>query len=139
MITNTSITLYNRYVVSGAEKYQRTVISAVAFEQRLASRSNLSDNTARVFIPHDLGTNYLDPIPWLALAVKTGKWTLNEGDVIVKGTVTDEIVAAVISPPSPAVTMTNLQAKYDFIFTIVSVSSMDAGSSRMHHWDVGLK
>jgi hypothetical protein len=117
--------------VSGAEKYQRTQLSDVAWENRkqanVIASGLLAADSATVYIPFVLGTDYLKPIAWQA--AKTGKWTLQIGDVIVKGTVTDEITGGF--------TMTNLKAKYDDVVVIKSVDTMDAGSLSMQHWQVG--
>jgi hypothetical protein len=141
MRTNTGCTIYNHYVVSGAEHYQRTELSAVAWENRKAAnviRSGLlTADSVVVYIPFAMGEDYLKPKAWQALSVKTGYWTLAVGDVIVKGLVTDEIHDAVVSPPSSAFTMTNLKALHDDVVTIRSVDTMDAGSLSMRHWQVG--
>lgn len=141
MRTNTGCTIFNKYVVSGAEHYQRTVLVAVAWENRKASnvlRSGLlAADSAVVYIPFSLGANHLDPHAWAALTTKTGKWTLAVGDVIVKGLVTDEIHDAVVGPPAiPAFTMTNLKALYDDVVTIKSVDVFDMGSASLQHWKV---
>lgn len=142
MNTNTSMTLYNK--IAGTETYQRTVIVAVEWENRKAvngMRSGaLASNSARVFIPKSVGTNYLKPKAWQALTTKTGKWTLQEGDVIVKGAVMDEIREAVVGPPAVAAfTLTNLKAKYDDVLTITSVDTHDMGSLVLQHWEIGAK
>jgi hypothetical protein len=141
MRTNTGCTVYNRYIVSGSEHYQRTELAAVAWQNRKAANviasGLLAADSATIYIPFALGTNYVKPIAWQALSVKTGYWTLAIGDVIVKGLVTDEIHDAVVSPPSAAFTMTNLKAKYDDVVTIKSVDTMDAGSDSMRHWQIG--
>lgn len=148
MRTNCDITIYNRYVVSGAEKYQRVVVLGVAWENRkaantLASGGKIAAYSARVFIPFARGVSYIEPKAWQALTSKTGKWTLQEDDVIVKGAVTDEIVAASTDPithvVTPAFTITSLKAKYDDVLTVASVDTMDTGSFSMQHWNVGLK
>jgi hypothetical protein len=148
MESNTPLTLYNK--IAGTETYQRTVIPAVEWENRKAvngMRSGaLSSNSARVFISMALGTNYLKPKAWQALTTKTGKWTLAEGDVIVKGMVTDEIHAAVpysagppIVPAVPAFTVTSLKNKYDDVLVITSVDTFDMGSEALRHWECGAK
>ena len=149
MINNTTMTLYNK--ISGTETYQRTVIPGpVQWENRKAANGMrtgaLASNTARVFILISLGGDYLKPKAWQALVTKTGKWTLQDGDVIVKGTVTDEIHAAVpgsagppIVPEVPAFTVTSLKAKYDDVLVITSVDTFDMGSVALRHWEVGAK
>ena len=142
MKTNTSLTLYNK--IAGTETYQRTVIVAVEWENRKAVNGMKSDalasNSARVFIPRSVGANYLKPKAWQALTTKTGKWTLQEGDVIVKGAVTDEIHEAVVGPPAVAAfRMSDLKAKHDDVLTITSVDTYDMGSPVLQHWEVGAK
>ena len=148
MENNTSLTLYNK--IAGTETYQRTVIPAVEWENRKGvngmKSGALASNSARVFISLAMGVNYLKPKAWQALTTKTGKWTLAEGDVIVKGTVTDEIHAAVpysAGPPEvPAVAafaMSDLKKKYDDVLTITSVDTYDMGSEALRHWQVGAK
>ena len=131
MRTNCAATIYNKYVVSGAECYQRTGILSVAWENRKAANviasGLLAADSATIYIPFSVGAYYLKPIAWQA--AKTGKWTLQIGDVIVKGLVTDEIVTGF--------TMTNLKALHDDVVTIRSVDTMDAGSLSMRHWRVG--
>jgi hypothetical protein len=140
MRTNTSCTVYNKYVTAGNALYQRTVISAVEWENRKAvnviKSGLLEADSAVIFIPSSNVTTYLKPKAWQALSTKTGKWTLQNGDVIVKGTVTDEIHAAVVSPPSAAFTMTDLKAKYDDVITVHSVDTFDLGSTALQHWKV---
>jgi hypothetical protein len=144
MRTNTDLTIYNKIIVAGSETYQRTAISAVAWENRkaanvIASGGQISVDSARVFIPYARGANYLKPKAFQALTSKAGKWTLQVGDVIVRGIVTDEIHDAVVSPPSAAFTLTNLKAKYDDVLVISSVDTMISGSQSLWHWQVGAK
>ena len=136
MINNTAITIYNKYVDAGVEKYQRTVVANVQWENRKAInviKSGLQDaNSATITIPFARGTvNYTKPKAWLALVAKTGYWTLAVGDYIVKGSVADEI--------SSSFTISQLKAKYDDVVQITIVDTMDFGSSAMQHWEVGCK
>ena len=135
MRTNADMTIYNKYLSSGADKWQRTQIENVKFEGTKASSGlssgRLASNVATIYIPKDRGDNYTAPKAWQALVTKTGKWTLQDGDVIVKGLVTDEI--------GTGFTMTQLFAKYDNVLTITSVDTMDAGSASIQHWQIGAK
>ena len=88
-------------------------------------------DSASIFIPFARGANYLKPIAWQELLSKAGKWTLQIGDVIVRGLVSDEI--------SSSFTITNLKEKYDDTLTISSVDSMDSGSANLQHWRIGAK
>jgi hypothetical protein len=131
MRTNTAATIYNKYVTSRIEYYQRTGILAVEWENRKAANviksGLLGADSVVIYIPFSVGAYYLKPIAWQA--AKTGKWTLQVGDVIVKGLVTDEITGGF--------TMTDLKAKYDDVVVISSVDTMDYGSLSMRHWQVG--
>ena len=136
MRTNSDLTLFNRYLVAGAETYQRTVIADVAWENRkaanvLASGGNLAADSVAVYIPLARGDDYLAPKAWQALVSKTGQWTLQVGDVSVRGTVTDTI--------GPSFTLTALKAKYDDVLVITSVDTMDSGSPALQHWQLGAK
>lgn len=144
MRTNSDMTIFNRYVVGGSEKYQRTQIVDVAWEDRknsnvLSTGGNIAADQATVYIPFARGTNYLSPKTWQALSVKTGKFTFQPGDVIVTGLVSDEIHDAVVSPPSAAFTVSSLKTKYDDVLVISTVDEMDIGSVNMRHWKLSAK
>jgi hypothetical protein len=61
--------------------------------------------------------------------VKTGKWTLQQGDVIVRGLVSETIDADY--------TISDLKRDYDDVVAIRSVDLMDNGSLARWHWQVG--
>jgi len=82
-----------------------------------------------LYIPYLRGTDYLDPVTWNALTTKTGKFTFQAGDVVVKGLVTDTI--------SSGFTITDLKAKYDKTAVIRNVESIDAGVDEMRMWKIG--
>ena len=133
MIPNGHITIYNRYFVNRVETYQRTVIRDVVWQatKAVSGRSTgvLASNIAIVFIPMARGANYLKPKAWQA--ARSGKWTLEEGDVIVRGEATDNITTEY--------TITSLRAEYEDVVTITSVDAMDQGSPNVQHWQVGCK
>ena len=138
MKTNSDITIYNKYIVAATrtEAYQRTQVQDVAWESRkaanvLATGGNLAADAARIFIPFARDEDYLDPKAWQALSTKTGKWTLQVGDIIVKGLISTEI--------SGATTITTLKNTYDNVLIITSVDTMDMGSESMQHWQVGAR
>jgi hypothetical protein len=142
MRTNADITVYNKYIdpTTRTPMYQRTQLTKVAWEDRKGAnviRSGLLQaDQATIFIPYLAHcTTHLDPKAWLA--AKSGKWTLQSGDIVVKGLVSDEIHAAVVSPPSAAFTVSDLEAKYDNVLLITSVDPMLSGSQSMWHWKVG--
>lgn len=136
MITNADCTIYNKYMSAGSELYQRTQIVDVTWSSGkarnvIASGGNIAADQAAVYVPYARGANYTLPKAWQALVTKTGKWTLQVGDYIVKGLVTDEITGGF--------TMTSLKAKYDDVLQISSVDTMQAGSLSMWHWQIGAK
>lgn len=139
MITNTpAVTIYNKYLHSTtkAELWQRTVVLDVTWENTkgrsiLATGGTIAANQAVLFIPFERGSNYKSPKTWLALPVKTGMWTLQVNDMIVRGNVPEEI--------TDLFTVSSLKEKYDDVLAIASVDAMDIGSFSMQHWEVGLK
>lgn len=135
MKTNCQATLYNKYIVSAtrAEAYQRTALGAVYWENRravnrIASGGDIKADKVLVMIPFSLGANYLEPVAWQKLTSKAGKWTLQPGDFIVKGAVTDTI--------SSSFTISDLKKKYNDVMSISSVDPMDMGGVRVQHWEV---
>lgn len=134
--TNANITVYNKYKDAAlhTEKYQRAQLSGVYWEDRQKIRQTkggmIDANTATIIIPFvAAGTAYLAPVTWQALVTKTGKMTLQEGDIIVRGLVTDEI--------GSSFTPSMLKAKYDEVLTITSVEKFDTGAARLYYWAIG--
>jgi hypothetical protein len=115
------------------EAYQRSEIKLVVWQATKAvsgSKSGLlASNIATIFIPFGVAAEYLQPKAWQAS--KTNHWTLQEGDIIVRNIVTDEI--------SSGFTITDLRAKYDDVVMITSVDAMDQGSPNVQHFEVGCK
>ena len=132
MQTNADVTIYNKYMVGRVDTWQRVQISDVHWEQRHARNQIDSDDLAAVFIPMARGADYLSPRLWQVLPIKTGSWTLQIGDVIVKGLVSDQLVAGTY-------TLSNLKAAYDDVLIITSVDTRDFGSTNLHHWQIGAK
>lgn len=131
MRTNSSITVWNKYRVSNVDTYQRTQILDVAWEQRHARNQFDRDDLATVYVPMERGADYLKPHDWQALTSKAGKWTLQVGDIVVKGLVSDEL--------TPTFSLSALKAKYDDCLIIASVDTFDFGSANLQHWRVGAK
>lgn len=131
MQTNTDITLYNKYLVGRVDTWQRTQIEDVHWEQRHARNQIDSDDLATIFIPFARGGDYLAPRVWQVLTPKTGSWTLQIGDVIVKGLIADELAGSF--------TLSDLKRLYDDVLIITSVDTRDFGSSNLQHWQVGAK
>lgn len=151
------MTIYNAY--TGANRltvYQRTQIknaqSTNCANWNDTKGANVSKigltaaDQALITLPMEVGANFLDPRAWQALVSKTGKWTLQVGDIIVKGLITDEIhelIAALPGPPVvpavPAFTVSDLKAKYDNVLLITSVDTLDRGRVALRHWKIGAK
>lgn len=129
MRTESDCTIYNKYLVGRVETWQRVQIEGVHWEQRHAREGNEDNDFTLVFIPFARGDDYLKPHEWQTLTTKTGAWTLQIGDVIVKGLVADELVVGTF-------TLSNLKAAYDDVLMIASVDTRDFGSSNMQHWEV---
>lgn len=128
MITESNATVYNKYLVGRVDTWQRVEIEGVHWEQRHAREGNQDNDFTIVFIPFARGDDYLKPREWQALATKTGSWTLQIGDVIVKGLVDDELVVGTF-------TLSNLKAAYDDVLVIASVDTRDFGSASLQHWE----
>lgn len=142
MLTNANATIFNKYISGGAEVYQRTQIVdpdgdySVAWENRkganvLQTGGNIAADHAAIYIPMAGNDAYRAPKAWQALVSKVGFWTLQTGDYIVKGLVTDAI--------SGAFTISSLKAKYDDVLQITTVDTYDAGPDDLQHWQVGGK
>ena len=137
MKTNTPLTIYNKYYDQDLQKevYQRKVIPAVMWEDRkdrnvIATGGNLAANQATIYIPFtwDLPT-FLKPKAWLALADKTTNWTIQKGDILVKGELTQEL--------GSSYTPSDLKADYDDVLSVASLDTMDLGSFALQHWKIG--
>ena len=131
MIPNSDITIYNKYIENRVEKYQRFELTAVVWQATSAisrAKEQVPANSALVMIPFALGTEYQKPKAW---QVNRTGWTLQEGDIIVRGIVVEEI--------DTEYTVTNLRADYDEVLMIQSVAAMDEGSANMQHWEVNCK
>ena len=118
MKTNSDMTLYKKSVVAGDESWTREVVRNVHWETvdgMLTRRdASIADNKVTVFIPFSRGSV-----------------VINDGDVIVKGHVSDVI--------STNFTMTDLKKKYgsSAVFTVKNVAIRDFGEAHMQHWQVG--
>lgn len=133
MIPNGHITIYNKYTVAlgRAEAYQRAEVKNVVWQSTKAvsrMREQTAANTALILIPFSVGTDYQEPKAW---KVDREGWTLQEGDIIVRGIVTDEIGAGY--------TVSDLKADHESVVQIASVDAMDQGSPNIQHWEVTAK
>ena len=97
-LCNDTITVLNAWYnqETGYDEYHATVISGVSWFKRV--ETNISDSgldsadVTVIRIPDDAdfaGKTYVDPITYKGLADVSGSFTLQQGDVIVKGVVED--------------------------------------------------
>jgi len=129
VIPNSDITIYNRYILNRAEKYQRYEVSDVVWQSTQSVTTKFTAaNLATVFIPFSQCDNYL---PFKEWTYGTDNWTLHEGDIMVRGIVTDEI--------TDTFTLSDLRAAYNNVFTVTTIDEMNQGSLHMRHYMVGLK
>lgn len=129
------VTIYNRSIdpLTHAETWTRHSLCGVTWEDRKAARPLHADMIPSpeviVYIPQLLRGDYLNPLAFQALFNKNGFWTLQLGDVLVRGLVEDEI--------SPDFSIHDLKRKYDDVLVIRSIDSRDNGSLALRHWQVG--
>ena len=136
MQTNADITIYNRYfdTTTRTDKYQRTVIYDVFWEDKKAVNRLQSgvENADEVFIAipfmYSSKKEYASPNDFASIIDKTGHFTLQESDRVVKGEIDFEITGKV----------SDLDKNYE-AFTVTSIDTKDFGSMHMRHWEVGAK
>ncbi len=127
MKTNTSMTIYNKYFNSTirGDSWQRHVISDVFWDSKRGAsyfKGLTRSDIGAIYIPFWLNDmrDFVDPIEFATS--RTGKWTIQNGDIIVKGIVTDEITK-----------QSELETKYSDVLTISNYTINDFGSSNMQH------
>jgi hypothetical protein len=135
MIPNGHITVYNKYIdpTTRTEKYKRSEIYNVVWQGSKAvtsARNQTAANSALILIPFASGTGYALPKIWQADSLHTG-WTLQEGDIIARGMVNQNITTEY--------GVTQLKANYEDVVMVASVDAMDQGSANVRHWEVGCK
>jgi len=118
MLPNADITIYNSYLdpVTKLNKYHRTVLEGVNWS--MTRNSTISNGSVTVAynttIVLDKLPNYLTPLEFSKLADKTGFFTFNTSDRIVKGKLELEITK-----------LTDLTAGYDsVVFMSISESKL---------------
>lgn len=130
MTTNTPITIYNKYfdLITQSDRWQRHVIYETFWESHRSVNFNkgMSNNSkCKIYIPSDANyfTDYIDPIAFRSNHIN--HWTIQNGDLVVRGIITDEIVR-----------QSDLERKYDDVCVVSYVAKNDYGSSNMHHFEV---
>ena len=140
MLTETSATLYNAVTEKGTGRmiYYRTIIPAVHWEDRRASggsgTSHPSANSVSVFIPFSaedfMSADYAKSEDYAKMreAGITHIWTLAPGDLLLKGTVQDEI--------GENMSIKEFMSRHRETVTIQAIDTVDYGSYAMRHWEV---
>ncbi len=130
---NDTCTVYNKYIDGKIEKWQRTVLNGVFWDEVRGSnfRKTGVENADSVFIlvPKFVGVDkqFLPSQEWQSLEDKTGSWTLQPGDTIIKGGITYEIIKS-----------SKELEQFDECYKITKVDGKLFNSS-MAHWEVGAK
>lgn len=125
------MTIYNKYLdqVTLTDKWQKHVVHEVLWDGMSAGKALngiMQTNTCKVYIPYNANyfTEYLSPIDFLA--DPTDHWTINIGDIIVKGTVNDDINK-----------MSDLKTLYTDVYTVNFWKDNRYGSPPMWHFELG--
>ncbi len=132
---NDTVTVYNKYKGSdGAEKWQRTVLYGVfwnAIKGAVMRRTGVSSaDSVQLIIPVSVRASraeYKRPKEWAGLTNKTGYWTLQSGDTIIKGRIEYDVVRS-----------SKELLDFDDVLTITSVDTKAFGNG-MDHWEVSGK
>lgn len=106
--------------------YKRTVLSKVHFEGVRASNIDKEvkvNDSLLVIIPFSID-GYVKPKAYQQLEDTVDKWTLQEGDIIVKGIVEDDIQ----SPKD--------LRHLDDVYTINSIETLDYSVTCLNHFEV---
>lgn len=89
---NTTVTLYNKYEASNGEvTWYRTVLKGCfwGYETRYNRVGDATEMTKVLICRVRVNGKFLEDYEWQALADKTSKFTFSEGDILVKGEVSD--------------------------------------------------
>ena len=125
MRTNADCTVYNKYQGNWVFSHLYGVFwDEVKGINTLKSGLQNADSLT-LYIPFKVtcSKEYQDPKQYDG----TG-WTLQKGDIVVKGIVTDEIKS-----------ITDLEQKYGSVHSITSIDKLDFGSANMRHFEIGGK
>lgn len=126
MMTNTKMTIYNKYLDTLTHKktYKRHIIDNVFWDDSLGVNLNMGYENAdkvNIYIPYDKNdfSTYKEPKQY-----NGSGWTLQNGDFIVKGEVDIEEVSGIKE-----------LSQYE-TFTITVVDNKDFGSDNMKHFEI---
>lgn len=137
MTTNADITVYNATIDrdDGVSSYRATHITGVNWQQELkvtvGDKGLNSANIINIYIPFNSSTDnktYVKPSEYDRQTDKDQIFTFKSGDIIVKGVCNDEIK-----------NLNSFRQSHDDVVTVISVDTLDNGSSSLQHWKVGAK
>ena len=129
MKTNTKMSVYNKHTDNEKNVvFKKHLIEEVFWDDSKGININTGYAEAddvNVFIPKTTKNmiGYTEPKKYKGL---TNTWTLENGDLIVKGDTKEKEVPGI----------KELAKKYDNVFTVSLVDDKDFGSSSMHHFEI---
>ncbi len=126
-----AMTIYNN-VDKENGKWVFTQLDGVMWDNAKARNVNVSGianaDALNLVIPFDVTViddkEYKEPKEWKQSTENS--WTIQTGDIIVKGFVDDVIM-----------TQRDLEKKYDEVYVVNTIDAKIFGSKNMWHWEVG--
>lgn len=126
-----AMTIYNNIDKENG-KWTFTQLDGVMWDNSKARNVNTSGianaDALNLIIPFDVtvieGKEYKEPKEWKSKP--EGSWTIQTGDIIVKGFVDDVILKH-----------SDLEKKYDEVYVVNTIDAKIFGSKNMWHWEVG--
>lgn len=135
MLINADATLYHRIynTIADTEIWERKELKGIAWQDRRAVSTEegglVSADLTSVFIPRDVGLAYKKPKDYIA--DDASSYTVDNGDIIVRGLLSYEI--------SSANSVSKLQASHDDVMTVTSVKDRMYGSAALQHIELEVK
>ncbi|MGL4972628.1 MAG: hypothetical protein ACRC6H_05750 [Culicoidibacterales bacterium] len=127
-------TLFNRIFDQESRKYtyKRTYLKNVSWQAGHKVRVNKGQNTTSnetiaIYVPFIQAEVYCPPNKFAKLTDKTGFFTVNVGDKLVKGLIEIELTEQ----------NTKELAQFDDVLTISTIKVRDFGSVRLQHIELG--
>lgn len=128
---NDTITIYNKYTgQDGLERWKRTVLSGVYWHTvrgaTMRKTGQSSADSTQVIVPFTAkaARKYIPPKAWQALTDKSGFYTIQSGDTIIKGNIPNEVMSSIKELNG-----------YDEITVVISVDIKNTGNN-MAHFDI---
>lgn len=140
MLTNSDLTLFNRYYDNKKDcyLYKKTYLKGVNWQDTksisVTDLGAVSVDRTTIFVPVDVnsgGNKYLKPKTFKRHADKTLIYTFENEDIVVKG-----IIDFDINTPKG---VANLQHQYDDVMVITKVVDNRYGSKGIQHFELEVK